>query len=77
MKNYKAGLFLAGKARENSPDGPVHVGVNRADRHATTRALSYLEKTMCKVGPTKSGVAFEDLPTFSPAPSDSMSVITT
>ena len=75
MFNYKTGMFLREQSREK-PENDINYGLNKADRAVLIRSVSYLEKTIDKVG-SKSHIQLIDLPDQSPVASDSMSFITT
>jgi len=68
MFNYKVGQFLREQSLQN-PTDPAY-GQNRAEQ-VQVRSMSYLEKTMKKVG-KHSKIKASDLPT--PTPEASLSV---
>lgn len=72
MFNYKVGQYLREQSREKTSDQGY--GVNRGDR-VQTRSMSYLEKTMAKVG-RNSYVSQADLVDESPVPSASFTLTT-
>ena len=73
MFNYKVGQFLREQSREKLQRDPGY-GVNRGDK-VQTRSMSYLEKTMAKVG-RHSYISQEDLIDESPLASASMTMTT-